>query len=330
MRSEQEIFDELARLCTSQGYVHALAFLCFRDNIVRYQGEMTADDMKHMFSAEHLVRTEISTLVGLMIKADIDYSLPDPAVTQQYMERTEELLEELHRAIAASPLVGVDLQEAVKKGTNPFATGDAFREAIFYGGESGYAFQYRDFSVKKYTADNAWLTSHKGFSIEEAREVITALSRFHTDKLTDVMDQMLVPIRTNGAFCPASLLQLMNCRSSQGSSHQLSRMFSRPLRLLRVRGIKDFASFTTSMLQTQLPYYAPMLRHTFSSKSTALPRRSTTRRSIGCAAMQPIFLPPCCIAASLPRNSLGSAWNLCSARRTSTLTLTSTRVRARG
>ena len=85
----------------------------------------------------------------------------------------------------------MDLQEAVKKGINPFATGDAFREAIFYGGESGYAFQYRDFSVKKYTADNAWLTSHKGFSIEEAREVITGLSRFHTDKLTDVMDQML-------------------------------------------------------------------------------------------------------------------------------------------
>ena len=152
---------------------------------------MTAEDMKHMFSPEHLLRTEISTLLGLMIKADIDYSLPDPAVTQHYMERTEELLEELHRTIAASPLVGVDLQEAVKKGISPFATGDAFREAIFYGGESGYAFQYRDFSVKKYKADNGWLTSHKGFSIEEAREVITALSRFHTDKLTDVMDQML-------------------------------------------------------------------------------------------------------------------------------------------
>jgi hypothetical protein len=187
MRKEQEIFDELASLCTSQGYVHALALLCFRDNIVRYQGEMTPDDMKHMFSPEHLIRTEISTLVGLMIKADIDYSLPDPPITQQYMERTEELLEELHRAIAVSPVVGIDFQEAVKKGTNPFVTGDAFREAIFYSGESGYAFQYRDFSVNKYTADNAWLTSHKGFSIEEAREVIAALSRFHTDKLTDGM-----------------------------------------------------------------------------------------------------------------------------------------------
>jgi hypothetical protein len=94
LRSEHEIFDELAGLCTSPGYVHAIAFLCFRDSIVRYQGEMTAEDVKHMFSPEHLVRTEISTLVGLLIKAAIDYSLPAPAVTQQYLERTEELLEE--------------------------------------------------------------------------------------------------------------------------------------------------------------------------------------------------------------------------------------------
>jgi hypothetical protein len=170
--------------------VHALAFLCFRDNIVRYQGEMTADDMEHMFSPERLVRTEISTLVGLLIKADIDYALPDPAVTQQNIERTEELLEEMHRAMLASTLGGLSLQEAVKKGINPFAQGNALREAIFYSGESGYSFQYRDFSVKKYAADNAWLTSHKGFSIEEAREVITALARLHTEKLTDVMEQI--------------------------------------------------------------------------------------------------------------------------------------------
>jgi hypothetical protein len=191
LRSEQEIFDELARLCTSPGYVHALAFLCLRDNVVRYQGEMTADDMKHMFSPEHLVRTEISTLVGLLIKADIDYALPDPAVTQQNIERTEELLEEMHRAMLASTLGGLSLQEAVTKRINPFAQGNALREAIFYSGESGYSFQYRDFSVKKYAADNAWLTSYKGFSIEEAREVITALSRLHYKKLADVMEQML-------------------------------------------------------------------------------------------------------------------------------------------
>lgn len=166
--------------------MHAIAFLCFRDSLIRYQGEMTSEDMKHLFSREHLVRTEISTLVGLLVKADIDYSLPAPAITQQHLERTEELLEELHRAMGMSPLAGVDLKEAIAKGINPFSTGDAFREAIFYSGESGYAFQYRDFAVKKYAADNAWLTSHKYLSIEEAREVVTALSQFRTNKIADV------------------------------------------------------------------------------------------------------------------------------------------------
>jgi hypothetical protein len=45
MRKEQEIFDELATLCMSPGYVHAIAYLCLRDNIVRYGDEMTAEDM---------------------------------------------------------------------------------------------------------------------------------------------------------------------------------------------------------------------------------------------------------------------------------------------
>jgi hypothetical protein len=90
MRTEQQIFEELAVLCASPGYVHALAFLCFRDNIVRYQGEMTAEDMKNLFSPERLVRTEISTLLGLVIKTDIDYTLAAPTTTQRYITRTED------------------------------------------------------------------------------------------------------------------------------------------------------------------------------------------------------------------------------------------------
>lgn len=39
-RTEREIFQELAAVCTSQGYSHAIAYLCFRDNIVRYAGEI--------------------------------------------------------------------------------------------------------------------------------------------------------------------------------------------------------------------------------------------------------------------------------------------------
>ncbi len=113
---------------------------------------MTTDDIDHLFSPERLVRTQISTLVGLLIKGDIDYAIPDPAVTQQYIERTEALLEEIHRAMLASTLSDLGFEEALKKETNPFAKGNVLREAIFYSGESGYSFQYRDFAVKKYAS----------------------------------------------------------------------------------------------------------------------------------------------------------------------------------
>ena len=76
MRSEQTIFDELAGICASPGYVHAVAYLCSRDNMIHYSGEMKADDMQHLFSSSRLIRTETSTLIGLMLKSEIDYAVP--------------------------------------------------------------------------------------------------------------------------------------------------------------------------------------------------------------------------------------------------------------
>src|SRR6266403_1552215 len=171
MRPEQEIFDELARLCISPGYVHAIAYFCFRDSVVRFAGEMTAEDLRHLFSPSHLIRTEIATLVGLLMKSDINYALPDPGVLQQYLDQTEALLEELHQAIARSCFAGFDLQQAVENGLNPFSRGEALREPIFYSGESAYSFQYRDLSPRKYAADSEWLKANKGFSMDAARDV---------------------------------------------------------------------------------------------------------------------------------------------------------------
>ena len=61
VRSEQIIFDDLAGLCILPGYVHAIAYLCSRDNMIRYSGEMKTEDMQHLFSHDRLIRTETST-----------------------------------------------------------------------------------------------------------------------------------------------------------------------------------------------------------------------------------------------------------------------------
>lgn len=186
MRSEQAIFDELAELCVSPGYVHAVAYLGFRDNMIRYSGEMKAEDMQHLFSRSRLIRTETSTLIGLMLKRDIDYTLPTPKTLDSYVKTTEALLEEIHLTMSA----GIDPDKIAEKDFNPFTSGAALREPIFYGGESAYSFQYRNFSTAKYGRDDGWLAANKLFSIQDARNVIYTISRLQDEKAVETLQSM--------------------------------------------------------------------------------------------------------------------------------------------
>ena len=186
MRTEQEIFDDLAVLCASPGYAHAIAFFCYRDNIVAYKEELKGEDFAKLFSMDRLIRTEISTLIGLMTRAEIDYTLPTPPQLRSLIERTEALLKELHEAMMQP--MKIALEAAIADGkTNPFSTAEAMREPIFYGAESAYSFQYRDLAPKKYARDEDWLRRSKGFSIGEAKQVVVAISTFLNDKLLAVL-----------------------------------------------------------------------------------------------------------------------------------------------
>jgi hypothetical protein len=188
VRPEQTKFEDLAELCSSPGYIHAIAHLCFRDNMIAYSDEMKSEDMQHLFSSTRLIRTETSTLIGLLIKNDIDYTLPSPSVMQQYIDKTETLLKEIHKSMSALLWKGFDPKEVQK--FDPFDSGAALREPIFYGGESAYSFQYRDLSVRKYSKDEEWLRANKGFSIQEARDVVRAVGRFLDEKAVSVMEEL--------------------------------------------------------------------------------------------------------------------------------------------
>lgn len=190
MRAEQEIFEELAGLCSSPGYAHAIAYLCSRDNMIQYSGEMKAENMQHLFSKSRLIRTETSTLIGLMLKNPIDYTLPAPSVLEKYIEATEALLEEIHCTMTASFWQDIDPAKIAEPGFNPFTDGAALREPIFYGGESAYSFQYRDFAPAKYANDDPWLLANKGFSVQDARNVVLAVSRLQDGKAIRFMRAM--------------------------------------------------------------------------------------------------------------------------------------------
>lgn len=187
MRSEQSIFDDLGTVCCSAGYIHAIAYFSFRDNMVGYSGEMKAEDMSHMFSDDRFIRTESSTLIGLLLKGSIDLTLPAPEVLDKYVERTHALLTEIHKSMSGEFFAKLDPQKVRDPEFNPFASASVLREPIFYGGESAYSFQYRDLSLMKYAKDDAWLLANKGFSIQNACDVAAAVGHIQNDKMTSTM-----------------------------------------------------------------------------------------------------------------------------------------------
>lgn len=174
-RSESEVFAELVALTAQPGYVYAIALICHRDNLVAYQGEYTADDLSDLYDPKRLIRTEINTLLGLMMRQPLDLSLPEPSQIQSYVARSDELMAELHDTMSGSifeSLIGnaadgVDHQE--------FWKGSMMREPIFYGPESAYSFQYRDFFVDKHSCDDDWLRQNKGFTSRQAQQVARAM-----------------------------------------------------------------------------------------------------------------------------------------------------------
>ena len=172
---------------------------------IQYADEVRVEDTQHLFSPDRLIRTETSTLIGLMVQHEIDWTLPDPKTTQQYIDKTEELLKELHESMFA-PMVQ-ELQDLFASGekTNPFEKGENLREPIFYGGESAYSFQFRELSVPKYQADNTWLEKNKGFSIRSARDVVKALIEFQNDRFTDAIPKFAQLDPTEWTFLPSHL-----------------------------------------------------------------------------------------------------------------------------
>lgn len=174
-RSEAEIFEELRILTAQPGYVHAVASICYRDNIVSFQGEYKASDLEYLFDRKRLNRNEISTLLGLMMRQPVDLTELDEDTQKGYVSRTDELLGELHGAMTGLAIGELMSQAQQGVANDDFWQGAMMKEPIFYGTESAYSFQYRDFFAEKHAPDDEWLESVMGFSSAQALRVAGAM-----------------------------------------------------------------------------------------------------------------------------------------------------------
>ncbi|RMU99382.1 SEC-C motif protein [Pseudomonas syringae pv. tomato] len=174
-RTESEVFADLVALTAHPGYVYAIAQICHRDTLVTYQDEYTADDLSDVYDPERLIRTEITTLLGLMMRQPLDLTLPEPSQIQAYVVRSDELMVELHDAMSGS--IFESLIGNAASGANPEDAwnGAMMREPIFYGAESAYSFQYRDFFVEKHSCDDDWLRQNEGFTSRQAQQIARAM-----------------------------------------------------------------------------------------------------------------------------------------------------------
>ncbi|MCY4645962.1 MAG: SEC-C metal-binding domain-containing protein [Gammaproteobacteria bacterium] len=155
-----------------------------------YTGNLSVEDTSHLFSKSRLIRTETTTLLGLMMRAPIDFTLPTPDVFSDYIATTRKLLKELHHAILAP------LEEILLEGRdgdqdfNPFTSGKLLREPIFYGPESAYYFQYRDLAPRKYREDARWLLHNRGIDLVVGREVSREIPELLNERLLETLDRL--------------------------------------------------------------------------------------------------------------------------------------------
>ncbi len=187
MRTEEVIFDELASLCGSKGFIHALATICFRDTTVGFADDISTEDLVKMRSHSQLIRTEITTLIGLTMRGPIDFSFPEPEALSFYIEQAESLLDEIHRSMFPIPPENLDNASSRDLDLDQFTFGRFLREAIFYGGESAYPFQYRDLVWRKYGADATWLLKNKGIRLEISQSICRGIVDILNDRLYETL-----------------------------------------------------------------------------------------------------------------------------------------------
>ena len=172
--------------------------------MIRYSDEMKPEDMQQLFSKSRLIRTEISTLIGLLLKNRMANAIaPAAKIMQQYLDQTDTLLNSLHQRSIAQPLRPTSiLRKPQIKALIHSPSEMCFENQFFIVASLHTSFQYRDLSLRKYAKDDEWLRATKGFSIQSARDVVYAVKRVQEEKTVATLNAMMGKPREQWTILP--------------------------------------------------------------------------------------------------------------------------------
>lgn len=221
VRPEADVFNALQTLAQSQGFFHALAVLILKSNFITTTGEFTKEDFLKIYDPTNLIRTEANLLIALALSGDVDTTLPSPPVTQQYLDDAVRLLEELHQAVLAPAHEAFfaalrDFKPGDVPPESPLKDGSFLREAIFYGAESAFPFQYAEMAKERYAPDQVWLEVNKGFNIDEAASVMAAIRDIITAQNTGRLERFATQAPTEWTVLPDFIFTLEQVTARSG------------------------------------------------------------------------------------------------------------------
>lgn len=208
-RSAQDIFEDLRVLVQSDGALHEISAMLYRDWVVTVdvaEGRVV-DDPEHRWSISKLNKNEFLLLLGLMIQSDHDRTYQIVTADQTFAERADKLLREFHDRVLED--VGISFDPETKTITDrEDSLGYLARESIYYGAESFYVHQFLKFGRQRYREDMDWLLRNVGASIRPLLDIakhivdhvnmqmngtIHARQQGHEFNNGDLTNSMLVP-----------------------------------------------------------------------------------------------------------------------------------------
>ena len=171
-RSAAEIFEALRALAQSDGALHEISSLIYRDHFVtvdRRDGRVI-DDPEHRWSTSKLNKNEVLLLLGLMVQCPTERTYAVQSRREGFAACADALFREFHDRVLA------DIPSPFNRNARIFddgveSIGPFAREAIYYVADGFYVHQFLNFSRQRYREDGEWLLQNVGISIRSMLDI---------------------------------------------------------------------------------------------------------------------------------------------------------------
>ncbi|MDF4656918.1 SEC-C domain-containing protein [Vibrio parahaemolyticus] len=189
MSGEGIKFKELEQLCAQPGFLHAFSYFCRRDCTVGFVEGLKNEDLMHLYGPDRLIKTELSTLHGLILKSGYYSTQVKLDEIARLVSDAERLLSEIHDELKKPAYERFSPENMKLSMEEFFAHPDMIRESVFYSAEQAFDFQFAELAVQRYREDAAWLQSNAGFDLEEGYLIYRAINNVLNENVQAQVDK---------------------------------------------------------------------------------------------------------------------------------------------